>query len=73
MRINKSAKQIKIEYDGAIHTGITDGSRTETKCGIIAKGISPHTIVFKRVGDEGSSMPECTACLAAIKAREMSI
>lgn len=73
MRINKSTKEIKIEFDGAIHQAITDGGRTETKCGIIAKGISPHTMVFKRVGEEGSDMPECTACLAAIEAREMSI
>ena len=62
MRITKSATEIRIEYNGVLHKAITDGSRTETRWGIVAKNISGQTEVFKTVGGEGSIMVECVAC-----------
>ncbi len=65
MRITKGTREIRIEYNGLVHLAITDGSRTETKCGLIAKGLSGQTEVFKTVGMEGSIMVDCEACNAA--------
>lgn len=65
MRITKAVEHVRIEYNGVVHLAITDGSRTETKCGLIAKGLSGQTEVFKTVGIEGSIMVDCEACNAA--------
>ena len=65
MRITKAITEIRVEYNGVLHKAHTDGDRTETKCGIVAKGVSGQTEVFKTVGTDGSIIVECAACYDA--------
>lgn len=72
MRITKSIETVRIAYKGKICTAKTDGTKTETMCGIVAKGVSGHTPVFKTVGMKDSTMPDCLACAQAAIDMEMT-
>lgn len=50
-----------IDYQGEWHEAISDGSRIETRCGVVAKNVSLASATFKMV-KVGHHIVTCREC-----------